>query len=232
MSTLTCYNELMKEVKTGQPPTVTVDNVCFAVVDGELNVLLLKRDREPFKNSWALPGGYVENQETTADAASRVLRDKAGVPLKELPFYEQLYTFDTIGGDPRGHAISVAYIGLSYGQEYAMNTQWISVHNLPELAFDHKTIINSGIKRLRSKLNYSNSAFALLDIEFTLTQLQSVYQSVTDNEIDKRNFRKKILSTGLIESIGKKTDGASHRPAGLYRFKQRSIQEIEQFILV
>lgn len=219
---------------TYRPPTLTVDTVVFRVRDFEtLEVLLIKRAHEPFAGKWALPGGYCAEGETTREAMERILTQKTGVAVKRLPYIEQLYTFDTVARDPRGHAVSVCYMALGHDISFrktdtAETPTWHTATNLPKLAFDHKNIVAYARKRLQSKLQYTNAAFSLLPKQFTLSQLRGVYETVLEKKLDKRNFRKKILQIGLIKDTGKKQIGA-HRPARLYTFKDKRLVEVEQF---
>ena len=215
------------------PPILTVDGVVFQILDDELSVLLIKRAQEPFKDYWALPGGYNATGETTTDALERILKQKAGIKTKDIKLFEQLYTFDTVARDPRGHAVSVTYMGLSKDlvPKEGAKTQhpaFYSVNDLPELAYDHKNIIEYAHDRLQSKVTYTNAVFALLDPLFTLTQLQTAYEAVLCRKLDKRNFRKKFLSTGLVQETEEHLLEGAHRPARLYKFKSQKLEVLER----
>lgn len=219
--------------KEYEPPILVVDNVIFQLVDGQLQVLLVRRTNEPFKGAYALPGGYCAAGETTTVAAERILKAKAGVANRQLKFIEQLYTFDTIARDPRGHAVSVTYMGVGKDIEphIGATTQAPAFHpvsNLPELAYDHKNIIDYALKRLQNKLTYTNAAFALLDKKFTLSQLQSAYEAVLGHELDKRNFRKKFLSLELIQETNEMFREGAHRPAKLYTFNTQKLEALSR----
>jgi len=212
-------------------PTLTVDTVIFRLIEGRLNVLLIKRDKEPFKGSWALPGGYNTADDTTMQVVDRVLRTKVGVSPDDLAYVEQLYTFDTPTRDPRGHAVSVTYMGLSNrlepGQsETTQQPTYFPVDRLPNLAYDHADIIKYALERLRSKLTYTTIIYALMPETFTLTQLQNAYEVILGRELDKRNFRKKFLAFDQLEPTGDRFQEGAHRPALLYRFKQSGIQTL------
>lgn len=212
-------------------PTLTVDTVAFRLIEGRLNVLLIKRDKEPFKGSWALPGGYNTADDTTMQVVDRVLRTKVGVAPGDLAYVEQLYTFDTPTRDPRGHAVSVTYMGLSNrlepGQsETTQQPTYFPVDKLPNLAYDHADIIKYALERLRSKLTYTTIIYALMPETFTLTQLQNAYEVILGRELDKRNFRKKFLAFDQLEPTGDRFQEGAHRPALLYRFKQSGIQTL------
>lgn len=212
------------------PPTLTVDAVLFQLIAGALSVLLIERPNEPFKGSWALPGGYNAEGETTRDALQRIVAQKAGVDLsKDLSYVEQLYTFDTVARDPRGHAVSVTYMGC--GRDISpivgdAHTAFFAIDNLPKLAYDHADIIRYAHERLKAKLTYTNAIYAFLPERFTLTELQSAYEAILGRELDKRNFRKKFLGLGLIHQTDEMNRGGAHRPARLYRFNSPSLEAL------
>lgn len=203
-------------------PSVAVDIIIFTVDSKDLKVLLIKRKINPFKGMWAIPGGFVRQGETLEEAARRELREETNVSDIYL---EQLYTFGDPGRDPRAWVITIAYFALisSDKREIKADTDaedvaWYSMYDLPELAFDHRKILKYALERLRNKLTYTTIGFQLLPEKFTLTELQRVYEIILDRPIDKRNFRKKILSENmLIELSETKMDGI-HRPARLYQF--------------
>jgi 8-oxo-dGTP diphosphatase len=222
----------MKYTTPYVPPTLTVDAVIFQLINNVLNVMLIKRLDEPFKDSWALPGGYNPRGETTIEALERIVAAKTGVNINnDLSYIEQLYTFDTVARDPRGHAVSVTYMGG--GQDVESNIQadnvgFFMVNNLPELAYDHADIIKYAHQRLISKLTYTNAVYAFLEPEFTLTELQTAYEAIMGKTLDKRNFRKKILELGfIIKTAAMRRDGA-HRPAHLYEFRTKSLETLSR----
>lgn len=209
-------------------PKVAVDAVLFAIVETELKVLLVQIGSGPYENKWAVPGGLVNENESCEQAIERVLLSKAS--LKNIHL-EQLYTFSNPKRDSRSHSISVAYFALLPNSEkytikqtdYYKNTAWYTVKKLPVMAFDHEQIVATAYNRLKDKMAYSNIAYSLLPAEFTLTQLQQVYETVWGEKLDKRNFRKKIDALDLLEEVkGKKSQGA-HRPAKVYMFKKREL---------
>lgn len=210
---------------------MTVDSVVFQIRDNQLEVLLIQRAQDPFKDLWALPGGYNAAGQTTLDALGSVLNKKAGVDIKNLKLVEQLYTFDNVARDPRGHAVSVTYMGLGINIEPRLSAgtekpTFHAVSSLPGLAFDHKQIIDYAVERLRSKLGYTNAVFALLPELFSLSELQSAYEAILDRPLDKRNFRKKFLSLELIEATDEMQQQGAHRPARLYRFREQQLQSL------
>ena len=214
------------------PPTLTVDMVVFRPNGEHLEVLLTKRAAEPFKGDWALPGGYCAEGQTTLEALSSVVKRKVGVDIDtDLQYIEQLYTFDTVARDPRGHAVSVTYMGCGNTFSPALAEQeveWHSVDHLPSLAYDHEAIIAYARERLSGKLVYTNAAMGLLPRKFTLTQLQNVYEIVLGRELDKRNFRKKFLALGLIHETPETWREGAHRPAKLYAFNNESLEVLSR----
>lgn len=208
-------------------PAVTVDVLVFAIIGQQLKVALIKRGIAPFKNYWAIPGGFVHIDESLEDAARRELAEEAGV---QGVYLEQLYTFGDPGRDPRGRVITVAYYALSPDQDITLSAatdareaQWFAVDAVPPLAFDHKEILQRALERLKSKLEYSNIAYSLLPPKFRLTELQQVYEIILGRPLDKRNFRKRILAQGLLEATRQVDKSGAHRPAQLYRFKKRKM---------
>jgi len=203
-------------------PSVTVDVVMMSVRQGDLQVLLIKRRSWPFEGMWAIPGGFVNMDESLETAAKRELHEETGV---EDVYLEQLYTFGDPGRDPRTRVITVVYFALLDSERLqvrarddAVDVGWFPVYSLPELAFDHEKILLYALERLRGKLEYTTIAFSLLPEQFTLRELQRVYEIILHRRLDKRNFRKKILSTGILEDTGAKKMEGTHRPARLYRF--------------
>lgn len=205
-------------------PAVTTDIVIFSVRDNALQVLLIKRGGDPFKGSWALPGGFVRMDESLDECAKRELHEEAGL---DGVYLEQLYTFGKIDRDPRERVISVAYFTLTPSEHLkpaagtdAAEVAWFPICELPELAFDHSEIIRVARERLAAKMEYSTIGLQFMNEEFTLSQLQIVYEQATGKTLDKRNFRKWILSLDLIAETGKKFAAGAHRPAMLYRIKE------------
>ena len=220
----------MKYQTAYEPPTLTVDAVVFQIIDDNLSVLLIKRPNDPFKGAWALPGGYSVRGETTLESLQRIVVRKAGVDVvTDLSYVEQLYTFDTIARDPRGHAVSVTYMGCGKDvtpQESEAESVFYPLDSLPDLAYDHAGIIDYALERLRAKLTYTNAVAAFLPAKFTLSELQRAYEIILDQELDKRNFRKKFLSLGLITETNEMKREGAHRPAKLYRFTSNSLESL------
>jgi 8-oxo-dGTP diphosphatase len=203
-------------------PSVTVDVVMMSLRQRDLQVLLIKRSSWPYEGMWAIPGGFVNIDESLEDAAKRELQEETGV---QDVYLEQLYTFGDPGRDPRTRVITVVYFALLDSERLqvaaasdAADVDWFSVYDLPPLAFDHDKILQYTLDRLRGKLDYTTIAFNLLPERFTLRELQRVYEIILHKKLDKRNFRKKVLSTGILEDTGSKKMEGTHRPARLYRF--------------
>ena len=211
---------------SGYPrPAVTVDVLLFTIRDEKLQLALIKRGLAPFQNQWALPGGFVRIEEELEAAARREIEEETGV--RDV-FLEQLYTFGACARDPRARVITVAYYALVPGEHLtlradtdASDASWFALDNLPALAFDHAEIVRVGVERLKAKLEYSDIAYGLLPARFRLSELQRVYEIILGRELDKRNFRKRVVALGLVEATGKFSSGA-HRPAQLFRWKKRA----------
>jgi 8-oxo-dGTP diphosphatase len=213
-------------------PALTVDCVVFGLDEEDLKVLLIQRGLEPFKGRWALPGGFVQMEESLEDAARRELAEEAGMRPGLL---EQLYTFGDPGRDPRGRVVSVAYFALVKLTDHkvqaatdASEAAWFSVWDMPKLAFDHAEVVATALQRLKGKVRYQPIGFELLPPKFTLTQLQRLYETILEKELDKRNFRKKILSMDLLEELDEVEQDVSHRAARLYRFDHKKYKQLEK----
>lgn len=212
---------------------VAVDAIVFGYSkqDG-VSVLLIQRKYEPYKNSWAIPGGFVLEYESLEEAVKRELAEETGITVNYL---EQLYTFGEPKRDPRQRIIAIAYFGLVKTSQYqelkastdAENAKWFSIKKLPALAFDHKQIIAVAIERLRAKVRYQPVGFELLDKKFPFSDLEKLYTALLDKEINRRNFSKKILSFDFLEETGElsKSEGKG-RPSKMYQFNQKRYKEL------
>lgn len=212
-------------------PSVTVDIIIFALHEQELRVLLVKRKHAPFSGMWAIPGGFVGIAESLEDAAARELEEETGMTGV---YMEQLYTFGAPRRDPRMRVVTVAYLALlphglvpPHAGDDAAEAAWFSLAALPEMAFDHGEILGYALQRLRYKLEYTAVGFQLLPDEFTLTELQTAYEIILGEPLDKRNFRRKILAAGILEATGKKKKAGEGRPAALYRFRDDAVAEVK-----
>ncbi|MGH7131813.1 MAG: NUDIX hydrolase [Phycisphaerales bacterium] len=211
-------------------PAVTVDCVIFGLDEGGLKVLLIRRLSEPFKGRWALPGGFVEMEESLPDAAMRELQEETGLTTLYL---EQLFTFGDPGRDPRGRVITIAYWALTRvlaqpvrAASDAESAAWFGLDDPPNLAFDHAKVLATALERLRAKVRYQPVGFELLPKLFTLTQLQRVYEIILDRPIDKRNFRKRVLDMGILVDSGEVEQDVAHRAAKLYRYDRRQYDRL------
>ncbi|GJM32480.1 MAG: NUDIX hydrolase [Saprospiraceae bacterium] len=212
-------------------PALTVDCVIFGFdQSSKLKVLLIQRGHAPFQYKWALPGGFVDMEEDLEHAALRELEEETGV--KDV-FIEQLYTFGQRGRDPRGRVISVAYYALVNLAEHPVQAasdahlvKWFEIDDIPDLAFDHNEIMQVAINRLQAKVRYQPIGFELLPEQFTLSQLQRLYETVLGvKELNKRNFRTRILKMGVLNEVGKQ-EGVAHRPAVLYSFDKEKYEQL------
>lgn len=211
-------------------PAVTTDIVIFTLRDGQLKLLLIKRGGEPYQGRWALPGGFVHLDEDLETAARRELEEETGLSGVYL---EQLYTFGQPDRDPRERVITVAYYALIPSDQIRLQAAtdaeavgWFAFEELPELAFDHDQIVEIAHQRLVAKLDYSTIAFKFLPREFTLGEVQDVYEIIRREPVDKRNFRKQVLSFGKLTETKKLKREGAHRPARLYRVKNPDIIDI------
>ena len=213
-------------------PAVTVDGVVFGFDEADLKLLLVRRRIQPCKEEWALPGGFVKIDEGLEEAARRELRDETGIG--EL-YLEQLYTFGEPKRDPRERVISVAYYALVKLAKHAVRAAsdavevaWFPVAELPKLAFDHERVVETGLKRLKAKVRYEPIGFELLPEKFTLGELQRLYETVLEQALDKRNFRKKILGMELLKALDEYQQDVAHRAAQYYRFNHQRYEQLKK----
>ncbi|HXJ59259.1 MAG TPA: NUDIX domain-containing protein [Verrucomicrobiae bacterium] len=211
---------------------LTVDCVVFGLDEGELKLLLIQRGLEPFQGRWALPGGFVRVEETLDEAARRELAEEAG--LRNV-FLEQLYTFGAVDRDPRERVVSVAYYALVKLSDHrakaatdAAEARWFPISDVPRLAFDHRNILRTALARLQGKVRYQPIGFELLPAKFTLSQLQHLYEVILGAELDKRNFRKKVLSFELLVPLKETQMIGRHRPAQLFRFDPDRYEKLKK----
>ena len=212
-------------------PAVTTDCIVFGFDGTKLNLLLINRGIEPYKGSWALPGGFMKIDETAEQGALRELQEETGV--KDI-YIEQLQAFTAVDRDPRERVMTIAFMAFVRQEKYeviagddAAKAQWFPVNSLPQLAFDHKEIITLALNKLRWKMTYEPLAFRLLNKTFTISQLQTIYEVVCDKRFDRRNFHKKLTSLGYIIPTEEqlKTIG---RPSTLYTFDERKYREVAE----
>ena len=214
-------------------PALTVDCVVFGLdEDRQLKVMLIQRDIPPFEGEWALPGGFIHLDESLEEAAFRELREETGI---EKIFLEQLYTFGNVDRDPRERVVTVAYYGLiNLGEQNikattdAREAAWFPIEKVPQLAFDHDHILAIAQQRLKGKVRYEPIGFELLPTKFTLSELQQLYETILGQELDKRNFRRKILNMDILIPLAEMQTGVSHRAARLYQFDEEKYLELKQ----
>ncbi len=219
----------------------TVDNVIFGFDGGDLKILLIKRGEEPFSGKWALPGYFVRKTETLDSAAKRVLEELTG--LKNV-YLQQVRSLGKIDRHPAGRVITVGYFSLIKIEDYkiqpsatgmAKQAEWWSLKEIAELAFDHDEVIDFAFEMLKRRVRTQPIGFELLPPKFTLTELQQLYEAILlsdappeSNKLDKRNFRKKILSMNLLVDLNEVQEGVAHRPAKLYRFDKEKYHALQQ----
>lgn len=212
---------------------VAVDAIVFGYQNNKLFVLLIQQQFGSTEKYWALPGGLVKNDEALQNAVRRELKEETNV---ELNYLEQLFTFgDDLHRDSRNRVISVAYFALVDSSKFivkadtdAERVQWFSTDAVPDLAFDHNLIVKKGIERLKAKLTYEPVGFDLLPEEFLFSELENLYCTILEREIDRRNFRKKILSFGIIEETNRFSPVKTGRPAKLFRFNKEKYNQLKK----
>jgi len=217
-----------RDLSVIEKPAVSVSLLIFSINKGKLEVILIKRIRQPFEGFWSVPGDIISIEESLEEAALRVLHEKTGISDVYL---EQLYTFGDLKRDSRGRVITIAYFALIPHNSVdltkapdALHARWTPVLNLPkELAFDHKKIVEYGSKRLKNKIGYSNIVQGLVPGKFRFSELQKIYEIILGEKLDKRNFRKKMTSLDIVRDTGEMYREGKHRPAKLYRFTTKNL---------
>jgi 8-oxo-dGTP diphosphatase len=207
----------------------TVDNVIFGFEDGTLQVLLIKRNIQPAYGEWALPGNFVEPNEALDDACVRVLEQLTGV--RDV-YLEQVKTFGKVNRHPFGRVITVAYYSLVKSSDFELSpssiagkAKWQPVQKIGDLPFDHNEILDACLERLKQRVRARPVGFELLPPKFTLTELQNLYEAILSTTLDKRNFRKKIISMNLLVDLNELQEGVAHRPAKLYQFDRGKYED-------
>ena len=208
-------------------PAVTTDCVIFGFDGKQLHILLIERSRDPYKGTWALPGGFLEMDETAEEGAARELYEETHV--KDV-FLEQFHVFSAVNRDPRERVITIAFYALIRQCDYqilagddAARACWFEVDELPPLAFDHDEIISKAREHLKIKLKVSPIAFRLLDEQFTMGELQRVYELISGRTYDRQNFYRQAMVSGLLENINEKESS----PTQLFRFNDQCYEDIE-----
>jgi 8-oxo-dGTP diphosphatase len=211
---------------------VSVDAVVFGYRPDEgISVLLIKRKHLPYKGSWAIPGGFVEANESLEKAVKRELKEETGI---EVNYLEQLYTFGDPKRDPRKRVVSVAYYGLVKRDTYevhasddAADAEWFNIAKLPSLAFDHRRILEMAIFRLRNKISYEPVGFELLGASFPFSELHKLYETLYGRDIDRRNFKKKVLALGILRELRQRNESGRGRPGVLYGFNKKKYFQLK-----
>ena len=223
----------MKEVSNFFKSAFSVDNIIFGFDEGDLKVLLIKRGADPFKGLWALPGDLVYPNEGLETAANRVLNELTGL---QRVYLEQVHTFGAVDRHPLGRVITISYFSLVKISDFvvtpssfAQKAKWHSVAKAQklQLAFDHNDILDKCFNALKTRVRYRPVGFELLPPKFTLTELQHLYEAILRTKLDKRNFRKKILSMNLLIDLDEMQEGVPHRPAKLYQFDKERYFKFE-----
>ncbi len=213
---------------------LATDTALFTLCKGELMVRLVKVNRPPhYKGVWGLPGGLIRPEETAEETSIRILEEKGGIPASKA-YIEQLYTFSALRRDPRGRVVAVAYLALVPWEDLSAQEKadtdevcWRRVQGAHGLAYDHDDILSVARARLRSRATYTTVLSKVMPSEFTLTELEKAYEAVLKTDLDKRNFRKKILKVGILKDLGRKRISGHSRPAALYRFASPTVRHIE-----
>lgn len=213
---------------------ISVDCIIFGFSSGELSLLLLKRNFEPARGEWSLMGGFVQENESVDEAAKRVLTELTG--LDEV-YMEQVGAFGNVHRDPGGRVVSIAYYALVNINEYDRelvrqhNAFWININELPPLIFDHSTMVEKARALMQQKASTKPIGFNLLPSLFTLSQLQSLYEAIYGEPLDKRNFRKRVAEMNYIEKTDKIDKTGSKRGAALYQFNENAYKQTPKFKL-
>jgi 8-oxo-dGTP diphosphatase len=221
----------LNSYKSQQKILVAVDCIIFGFDGSQLKALLIKRGFEPEKGKWSLMGGFVGKNESTDDAAARVLSVLTGL---ENVYMEQLHCFSDVNRDPAGRVISVAYFALINIAEYSEQLQhdhearWFSLNKVPQLIFDHKEMVTMAKERLQNKVSNHPIGFELLPMKFTLPQLQNLYEAIYESQLDKRNFTRKILSLGILNKLTEKEKESSRKGAFYYVFDKGKYKKLHQ----
>ena len=211
---------------------LTVDAVVFGYEEGKISVLLIRRKYDPYKGQWAIPGGFVKHNESLEDSVERELYEETGIKINYL---EQLYSFGKLDRDPRGRVVSIAYFGLVRPNTFkiiastdAEEVAWFSIDELPKLAFDHEEILKIAIERLQGKITYEPIGFELLDKKFPFSDLEKLYTTLLGRDIDRRNFRKKIIGLNILDELDEKVSKGSGRPANLFQFNKKRYFQLKK----
>jgi 8-oxo-dGTP diphosphatase len=210
---------------------IAVDCIIFGFENSKLKLLIMQRKVEPQKGEWSLMGGFVQQDESIDAAAARVLKQTTGL---ENIYMDQLHCYGDVGRDTGARVLSMAYYALIRIKEHdhvlaeGHGAHWLELHQIPPLIFDHNKMIEDALKKLRDNAHFHPIGFELLPEKFTLSQLRSLYEEIYQHELDRRNFRKKLLSMGILEKLEEKDKTTSKKGAHLYRFDKQKYEELTQ----
>jgi 8-oxo-dGTP diphosphatase len=216
---------------TREKAWITVDMSIFSVVQNELKILLVKRNTDPYRRRFALPGGFVYEGEGLDEAAARELYEETNV--KNI-FLKRLHPFGNPKRDPRGRVVTISYLAIISPEKADIRrrkdteAEWLAVHELPKLAFDHNEIVDDALRHLRFEVQTTNIAYQLMRPKFTLTELQQAYDVVLGKELDKRNFRKWIKTLDMLKPLRETKMEGAHRPAQLFKFKDEAYSPLKE----
>lgn len=213
---------------------IHVEAATFTVEDGVVKVLLIKRKMEPFVGEWIIPGGAVRNNESAKNATLRELKEKTGLEGVHL---KQFHAFTNPDRDPRKRMVAIGYLALIDKNKVeilqqtpkTLDSAWFDINNVPKLAFDHEKILKRALKELKTIIAKTNLVRTLLPENFTLSELQKIYEAIFEHNFDRRNFRRKFLSLGLIKPTGGQKEAKGHRPANYYKFIDEEFKEVDIF---
>ena len=210
-------------------PSVTADNVIFGFDGNNLHILLVERGLEPYKGCWALPGGFLQMDETIEECAKRELAEETNV---QDVYLQQFQVFSGVQRDPRERVLTVAFFALVRKSDYeviagddASDASWFPVNELPPLAFDHPEIINQARIKLQEELRLRPIAFKLLDEKFSMSELQRLYELINDTRYDRRNFQRKMMASGYLSDEGISRAVSANRPPQLFSFDEASYEQ-------
>lgn len=224
-------HKITKHYSEGTKELIAIDCIIFGFDNDELKLLIIKRIHEPSKGEWSLIGSFIQVNESLADAAKRILYKLTGL---DNVYMSQLYAHGEIERDPGARVISVSYFALINIQEHdhqlvkEYGARWVSIANLPKLVFDHNCMVEIALKRLRKEAKYKPLGFELLPQKFTLPKLQSLYEAIYQKKIDKRNFRKSILKTGVLDKFDEKEKESSKKGAFYYSFNEKNYKKLTE----
>ncbi len=211
---------------------LSIDCLIFGFRDSELDVLLIKHAEGISKGRWALPGGWIRYNESVDNAASRLLTSLTGV---SNIFLEQLHVFGDVNRYPGKRVITLTYYALINADNYSLragftasDAQWFKIHQVPRLPYDHNKIFKYGFQHLRHKVRHEPIGFNLLPKKFTLHQIQKLYEAILETDLDKPNFRRKLLNMNLLVPCDEKQRDVSHRAANFYRFDKKIYEQLKE----